>query len=291
MKTHLDQFVAACIGRRIESIRLIREIGRGARSIIFAGFQESLTRKVAVKIFPDVINPDKATDNPAQREAAMLSTFDHPNIIRLFGYGERDDCRYLVLPLFESGSLRTLIRRYNDNFDGSNKKMPFSVCLDLIFPILDALSCVHDHGLVHGDLKPSNILIDLRGVPCLADLGNAGTAGSVGSAGSALYMSPEQAAGLPLGSGSDVYSIGVVLFEMAAGRLPVREGSREEIIQCKRTAPKTFFTETPRRASSLISEPLEYIIRRATAAQSGDRYADCRALARDLAGLCPNGDS
>jgi serine/threonine protein kinase len=291
MKTPLDQLATRYLHRRIQSIRLIREIGRGARSIVFAGFQESLARKVAVKIFPKTTSRGEAADNPEQREAAILSTLQHPNIIRLLGHGELNDCCYLVMPLYEGGSLRTLIRRYNNNFDGSNKKMPLSACHHLMSPILDALSCVHDHGMVHGDLKPSNILIDVRGVPCLADLGCAGAAGRAGIAGSALYMSPEQAAGRGLDPRSDIYSIGVVLFEMAAGWLPVESGSRYKIIQCKRTAPETFFTETPRKASSLISEPLERIIRRATAAQPVDRYADCRALASDLADLRLSGES
>ncbi len=176
-KTSLDRFATACIGRRIESIRLTREIGRGSRGIVFAGFQESLRRNVAVKIFPNAIDPGETTAIPARQEAIILSTLNHPNIIRLIGYGELDDCCYIVMPLFERGSLRDLIGRHSRDQGGLKKPMALSDCINIMLPILDALSFVHDHGLVHRDLKPSNILIDARGTPRLADLGCAGAAG------------------------------------------------------------------------------------------------------------------
>jgi serine/threonine-protein kinase len=283
MTIDLDTFAAACLHRYIESIRLVREIGRGSRGIVFAGFQESLGRKVAVKLFPGAPHADAVAECPARREAVMLSTLDHPNIIRLIGYGELADCCYIVMPLFEGGSLRTFLRRS----DGSKKPLSMSACVDLLLPVLDALAFVHAHGLVHRDVKPSNILIDARRTPCLADLESAGVAGSPAHAGSALYLSPEQAAGRGLDPRSDLYSLGVVLFEMAAADLPVALQSPDEIIRCKRTAPREFFTGMPGPVMPPASRPLERIIRKATAPEPDDRYADCRAFAADLAALRP----
>ncbi len=283
MNNDFNTFAAACLHRGIESIRLTGEIGRGSRAIVFAGFQESLRRKVAVKLFPGGPHGDPADECPARLEAIMLSTLDHPHIIRLIGYGELDDCCYIVMPLYEGGNLRTRIRQ-SGSPDG---RMTPAACIDLLLPVLDALSYVHSRGMIHRDVKPSNILIDSRGIPCLADLGSAGAAGSFANAGSALYLSPEQAAGESLDRRSDIYSLGLVLLEMAVPVLPVMAGSADDIIYCKRTAPEKFFTAAPGRIFPPIGEALERIILTATAVDPDNRYADCRAFARDLASLCP----
>jgi serine/threonine-protein kinase len=261
------------------------EIGRSSRAIVFAGFQESLRRKVAVKLFPGAPHGSAASGCPARQEAVTLSSLDHPHIIRLIGYGECDDCCYIVMPLYEGGSLRTLLRRGSS----PNERLTPSACIDLLLPILDALSYVHSRGMVHRDVKPSNILIDSRGSPCLADLGSAGAAGGTAETGSAIYLSPEQAAGGSLDPRSDIYSLGVVLFAMAVPTLPVMPGSPEEIIHCKRTAPEKFFTATPGGIFPPIDKALERIILTATAALPGNRYADCSAFARDLAAIRPQG--
>jgi eukaryotic-like serine/threonine-protein kinase len=154
--------------------------------------------------------------------------------------------------------------------------------------VLEALGYVHNCGIVHLDVKPSNILIDRSGRALLTDFGIArrftlpsGTTPEV-ITGSALYLSPEQAAGRAVDGRSDIYSMGVVLFEMAAGFLPVIAASAEEMVQCKRATPDEFFIGTPSAASPFISASLERIILQATAARPQERYQECKPFLDDL---------
>ena len=272
------------IGQTIGSIRLHREIGHGSTGIVFAGYQESLGRPVAVKLYYNE-NVDYA-----RREKETLSALSHPNIVPLLGTGAFKGYPYHVLPLIDGSSLRVLIRRHLDDVDPDKCLMPPATVIDIILPLLGALACIHEQGFVHGDVKPANIIVDHTGKPWLTDFGlagpfavNAGQGGTI--AGSALYLSPEQALGNDIDGRADLYSMGVILFEMAAGVLPVVQEGAEEMIRRKQRSPETIFLKRPRDAAPGISEPLERVILKATAPNPADRYPDGIAFAKDLAAL------
>ena len=274
---------AAAPGRTIARVTIAREIGRSPSSTVYAGFHAGLQRTVAIKIVPKVNGAGRLLAE-ATRNVVSLS---HPNIVPLFEAGEAREFRYQIMGLIEGETLRTIIKRRLASTTFSLSLIPLRETVKITDAILDALSYAHGKGIVHLDVKPSNIIIDRSGIPFLLDFGLALPMANVPACkgvvvGSALYMSPEQASAGKLDGRSDIYAMGVVLFEMAAGILPVAPVSAEEIIQCKRVAPDSFFTVKPSEASPLISEALERVILKATASRPGDRYQVCAQFKRDL---------
>ena len=167
--------------------------------------------------------------------------------------------------------------------------MPLDEAINIIIQVADALGYAHEEGVVHQDIKPANILIDNRTRrPLVADFGIAralmGEYKSDGLiVGSPLYMAPEQALGKVTDGRADIYSLGVMLFEMASGNLPIRHDDNvDHMLERKKYAPDTFFTKLPSHTSQRIDASLEKIIMRATAPLVGQRYQDCAGLSSDL---------
>lgn len=165
--------------------------------------------------------------------------------------------------------------------------------------MLSGLGYAHDKGVIHQDIKPSNILMDHEtDRPLIADFGIAKTAQAEiqkgdNVIGSPLYMAPEQAGGETTDGRSDIYALGMILFEMVAGGLPVRDRTPQEILIRKICDHANLFTKKPSQVSPLVNNELEDIILRALAGKPGDRYQDCRSFTDDLAAFktrfCPVG--
>ncbi len=288
-----DLKVSDFIGKDFGSTTILSEIGRGAMGVVFLGFQKTLKRRVAVKMLPKA---QKGAHDPAglfRDEAETVAVLSHPNIVPVYDMGETDDCYYLVMQCIEGENLRTIIKRRLNHPVPSKRVLPQSETIAVAGAMLDALGYAHDEGIIHQDVKPANIIIDDRNHrPYLTDFGVARVLAaeyrSEGSVvGSALYMSPEQSRGLDTDGRSDIYSLGVILFEMAAGTLPLAPENPGDILICKQEQPDNFFTRTPRQVAPQISGQLEQVILKATAPDRDRRYADCRSFRTDL-NACPS---
>jgi serine/threonine-protein kinase PpkA len=210
---------------RIPGYRILHLIGRGANATVYLALQESLNRHVALKIL-------QKFDRPAQavrffNEGQIVASMNHPNIITIYDIGSVGSQQYIAMEYLDGGSLKEKIKEEPSPTDA----------LDTIQSIGSALDFVHQMGIVHRDIKPENILFHKRGMPKITDFGVAkaldrdmnltmdGTA-----LGSPYYLSPEQAEGKDLDGRSDIYSLGVILFEMLAGHKPYLGESQIEVI-------------------------------------------------------------
>lgn len=280
---------SAFIGRDLGNVTLINELGRGVMGVVFVGYQKTLRRQVAVKVLVKASGSGELASDLFRDEGEMVAVLSHPNIIPIFEMGEAEDCYYQVMQLVDGIDLRTTIRRLAKHPIPAKRLIPLPETLDFMIQVLDALGYAHEEGVIHQDIKPANILIENRGKrPLVADFGIArALAGEYKSeglvVGTPLYMSPEQVAGKVTDGRADIYSAGVILFEMAAGSLPVRpEEKTTQILMRKKNAPDTFFTAKPSEVSPLITADLERVIMKAIAPAAEWRYRDCSSFIEDL---------
>jgi len=276
------------IGKDFANVTIMKELGRGAMGVVFVGYQKTLKRQVAVK----VLHKSRASSATAWQlfrdEGEAIAVLNHPNIIPIYEMGETDDCYFQVMQLVEGSDLRSIIKRTLKHPLPSKRFIPLETTLDIVEQTLDGLGYAHEEGVIHQDVKPANILVEKRGGrPLIADFGIArifeAEYGSQGKAvGTPLYMAPEQAGAKLTDGRADVYSMGVILFEMAAGVLPVRDEPVNNLIERKKYAPETFFTALPSIASSRIDPSLENIIVKAMAPDPLRRYARCDEFIADV---------
>ncbi len=216
------------IGRKLGDYTILRLLGRGGMSRVYVGYDENLDRYAAVK----VISGDASTMDEAeyarrfQAEARAIARLRHPNIVGIYQFGRSRGIYYMAQVLLEGADLRTLLRAYAER----NQHMPFTEIVRVVRDVADALDYAHEQGVIHRDVKPSNIMLEQRtGRAILMDFGLAlsvpeGTLGD--TFGSAHYIAPEQAiSSAKAVPQSDLYSLGVVVYEMATGTVPFDDPS------------------------------------------------------------------
>lgn len=203
--------------------RIANRIASGGMSTVYAAIDTRLDREVAVKVMEPSFASDEAFRKRFEREARAVARLNHPNLVNVFDQGvdSATSSVFLVMELIDGGSLRELLKQFGP--------MPPHAAMSAMRSVLTALSVAHDDGMIHRDLKPDNVLISTKHEVKLADFGLVRALSSSGQTsreteviGTVAYLSPEQVRGLPLTQASDVYSAGIMLFELLTGRPPFR---------------------------------------------------------------------
>lgn len=270
------------IGRNFGNYVVVRELGRGAMGAVFVGYQKSLKRQVAIKLLPKALATSKVARQQFRDEAETVAVLDHPNIITIFDTGEDDVYFYQAMQLVDGHDISRLLERLRRHPVPARRLLPLRHVFRVVDEVLQGLEYAHGAGVIHQDLKPANILVENRaGRALIADFGIAKTLqiesltrGMV--VGTPTYLSPEQAAAGDTDHRTDLYAVGVVLFELLAGELPVRDEDARETVTRKLRDPESFFLHSPQQCSDRITPTMERVILKATAITPQARFQDAR---------------
>ena len=263
--------IPAQIGRYI----IKSELGRGGMATVYLAFDPSFNREVAVKVLPREMLHDPQFRARFEREIKMAAGLEHPAIVPVYDVGEDNGQPYFVMRLMTGGSLAGLIGK---------GKIPLEETAQIVSKIAQGLTYAHKKNVIHRDLQPDNILFDDNGDPFIADFGVARLTESTGSLtgsgviGTPAYMSPEQAQGSPIDSRSDIYGLGVIVYQMLSGQQPYNADTPMGVVIKHITEP------VPEILSMIPSLPpgVDDLIKRAMAKDRTKRYATAVELAKAL---------
>lgn len=264
-------------GRQFGPYRIVAPLGEGGMAAVYKAYQANMDRYVALKVLPRHFAHDPEFVARFEQEAKMLAKLTHPHILPVHDYGEVDGYTYIVMTFMESGTLINLLRGQLLDLDQIER---------IINQIGDALDYAHSQGVIHRDVKPSNVLVDERGNCMLVDFGIAkmveGTAHLTrtgGIIGTPAYMSPEQGRGEPFDHRIDIYALGVILYEMTTGRVPYKAETPIAVLIKHINDP----LPPPRALNPALPASIEQVILKAMAKKPEDRFATAAEMVAALA--------
>jgi eukaryotic-like serine/threonine-protein kinase len=277
----IDERGSLTAGTMIGSYRLESPVGEGGMGTVYRALDTRLNRPVAIKVLSNEL-ADADARRRFQREAQMASSLNHPHILTVHDVGEFEGRQYIVTEFVDGGTLKDWAKA---------EKRTWLQIVELLTGVADGLAAAHSAGILHRDIKPANILVAKNGYAKLADFGLAKlTEIPTGDAtrtltdvhtrpgmvvGTVAYMSPEQASGKPLDARSDIFSFGVVLYELVGGKRPFAGASELEVLQ-------TIIHGTPARLAEGVPVALRLAVEKALEKDPADRYQSMRDMVVDL---------
>lgn len=263
---------------RIGRYEIVSELGRGAMGVVYKAVDPLLDRTVAIKTLNLSLSEEELEEYEARffQEARATGKINHPNIVSLYDVGRSNGHAYMAMEYLEGRELRHIL--------DSGKKLAVDKIIDIARQVAEGLAYAHEHNIVHRDIKPSNIMILKSGLVKIMDFGIARIPSSAVRTmtgmvmGSPQYMSPEQVTGKPTDHRTDIFSLGIVLYEMLTGAPPFTGENVHaimfQIMNFNPAPPGNLNHESPRM--------LDYIVAKALAKNAEDRYQSAREIADDL---------
>lgn len=266
------------VGKTFSHYQILQHIGSGGMGEVYLAKDTKLDRTVALKVLPREVAADKERMRRFEQEAKAASVLDHPNVAHIYEIGELEDTKFIAMQYFEGETLHNLERRNPPSIKQA---------IDIAIQVGEALQEAHSKGIVHRDIKPANILINSRGQVKVVDFGLAKISRPSGSVpateagvilGTVQYLSPEQALGRSVDHRSDIFSLGIVLYEMLTGRLPYAgENSVETLAGILHASP-----DPPSQYNPRISRELDRIILKCLEKDQDKRYQSTQEVLHDL---------
>jgi len=267
------------VGKKLGQYQIIEEHGRGGMAVVYRAYQSSLNRYVAIKVLPPQFTFDEEFVQRFLREARSAAAMHHPNIVTIHDINQQDGLYFIVMEFVEGKTLDQLLAKTGP--------LPLPRIQRIVTQVVDALEHAHQRGMIHRDIKPTNIMVDEQQDDhvTLMDFGLVRAATGSGLTktgvivGTPEYMSPEQAEGKEVDSRTDIYSLGVVLFKMLTGRVPFSRSTPHAVLIAH-------MTQEPPSISSIspgLPASIEAVVRKALAKDREKRYARASDMARDLA--------
>src|SRR5437588_4541687 len=286
-------------GQTIGHYEILSALGCGGMGEVYLAIDTRLRRKVALKFMPVSLNQDRDHLLRFEQEARAASALNHPNIVTIYEIGEADGHRFIATEFIDGETLRQRMsaqpKRPHSQSGATGGTIGLSEGLSIAEHVSSALAAAHAAGIVHRDIKPENIMVRRDGIAKVLDFGLAKFAEekptgpedetrailktSTGVVmGTVSYMSPEQARGLPVDARTDIWSLGVVLYEMVAGRAPFEGPSTSDIlVSILEREPRLLTSALPN-----VPETLEFVITKALTKDREDRYQTAREMLADL---------
>jgi len=259
------------VGNNLDHYQILAEVGQGGMATVYRAQNQQTGEEVALKVLSPTIAGDKRFIRRFRREGGLLARMSHPNIVPVFDYGESHGFVYLAMPFVHGQTLTQHLK---------NEKLQLADIIGWIQQVADALAYAHSQGVIHRDVKPSNIIIDDNNKARLTDFGLAREAEAsntlTGSMllGTPAYMSPEQAAGKPVTAASDQYSLGIILYQVFTGRLPFDEEAPMATVMMHINEP----VPRPSRFNAALPDSVERVILKSLAKNPAFRYESVAAL-------------
>ena len=254
-------------GQQVGPYQVIGQLGHGGMATVYKAYHPRLDRNVAIKVMHKAFTEDAGFIARFEREAQIVAKLEHPHIVPVYDFNELDGQPYLVMKFIEGQTLKRVL---------SDGPMPLPEIIRVMDDMAGALTYAHQHGVLHRDIKPSNIVIDNKGVPFLTDFGlarvtkaGASTLSADMILGTPQYISPEQASGqAELDPRTDVYSLGVILYEMVVGRVPFNADTPYAVVH------DHIYTDLPRPSviNPVVPPQVEAVLMKALAKKPADRY-------------------
>ncbi len=267
-------------GQTLGKYRVLEQLGRGGMAQVYRAYHPQLERYVAIKVLRSDLVEEEEFLARFRREARAVAGLRHPHIVQVFDFDVQDDLYFMVMELLEGDTLKAYLNSYRTR----GERMPLGEMLRILLDVLDGLAYAHSEGIIHRDIKPANVLLTRRGQAVVTDFGIAQIVGSTrytmsgALMGTLNYMAPEQ--GLE-GHGdvrSDIYSVGIVFYEMLTGRTPFDADTPLAILMKHLNDPLPL----PRKFAPEISEAVERVILKALAKRPEDRYQSAGEMVQAL---------
>jgi serine/threonine protein kinase len=272
-------FVDNLINRLLDGFKIISLLGRGGMARVYQGIDTNLGRYVAIKVIDTPHLAEEEYIKRFRREAQVIAQLNHPNVVQVYHYGEAEDYLYIAMQYIQGADLEFILSDYHKDGEFISPEEAIKVIQD----ISSALDYIHSKGVIHRDVKPSNILLTREGQAILSDFGLAlltdvGTLGEI--FGSPEYISPEQAiSSANAGPKSDQYSLGVITYEMLTGRRPFNASEPLDLAMQHVTENPP----SPRELRPEITPEVETAILKAISKKPEDRYPSCSSFVEALA--------
>jgi len=274
------------IGRKLGAYQVQALVGQGGMSSVYRGFDERLRRAVAVKVLSEAVAAQPGFVARFQQEARLIASLRHPHIVQIYDFGEQDGLTYMVQELLPGPTLEQRLRELRSHGEAFARQEILTITAQLA----SALDAAHAAGIIHRDVKPGNAIWNAAGALVLTDFGvakntldaaNQTQAGMV--FGTPIYISPEQAQGLPPTPASDIYALGVLLYELIAGQPPFEAGTPMEIIH------DHLYTSPPplHILRSELPPAAEAVVLRALAKKPAERFSSAGQLAQAITRAWP----